>query len=1515
MASSNIARGLELRRRLREATPGDTIYLNTIGQEFQGPFVIDRPVTLVGNGSATQLFAKGSPALLVCSSGVRLQHLEVQDTYAHDTGIGLLHLAGSSPSMENVKVHGQVSTMAAEQLVDLGELIPKQPVTTYLELSVSGPATVRLDESSAKWLTVNPSILPAAGVHTLTIGCQPLDASYIVLGKFEIVTTGGAQPIWVTGAVLSAPLPPGVQPRISLLIGNKYRIRFADYFAIGKGSFPGLPSAARIADKQAAILREPSGLFALFQPWATTEPTEVNGFRLTKGQRVLLKPGDTIGVGGLRLLIEASSTPSPFATDKASLDLGSSAGATPPVGLVLSYSGSGKEKVNLHATVPWLQSTPAVLELKKGVPVSVQISCKPDLSILPQYSHVERGAIMVLGKTEALWLDAKLQVEPRTVVPAHSGKLEFGIVADWANAVASVVVSNAGTQDWRATVKPDRGWLSPTVPSIDVPSGGRETLTVRLNPTVESLPTPSDQTGKLILEGGGARLEVDVTLRLQLREAEPVVDVSELDFGEMDEPSQISPKTIFLSNNGTKDWKATLNAKVGWLEPATATFTLSAGTKKSILIKLADSLPEGSTYVPNALVIFGDGKQLTVAVRAKRKKPAPRIGLTPKVLDFGRFSVLSKAPIQRIELENRGNAPWIGRIVGPVWLTFDPPSQQQRVCPPKSKLSFTVSVNDQVKEGQTQAVINFVGPPDESVQCVIDYAPQPDISVKNAVFGMISGHLAPPQKLKIENAGAKAWVATVNVSSDAARLLTVGSQTIHVPANGHAELGVVLTDVVDRLPEGTHRDTKAIALRGGGLERFIGVSFELPPFDLQATPGEVTFRFVRGDVLTSLGQSVIVRNSGRRPWRGTFNPVLPWLTADPAQGYLEPGQSMTLNVGLLDGVLGIGTGETVYGRAVSFERADAGLDLRVSIKNAPAAPTLDIDPDQLDFGRLTDDTGVLSRELKLRADGDWQARILANSDWFEPLKVSVANVGGRPATVRFQTTDKARLLDPGVVWGELELQLIGSPPTVLPVRIERIEAEPKLEFSPAALSFQSTIADPVNGPQTVRVINRSTRELRVVVGATESWLTIGPSSADCPVGQTVEFEVRLNASAAKLLDGIYRGSATFRVGGHNFVLPASVQVDRTVDNWSIADPQYVGFGHVSRSAWNSHPAGSITIINSGLKAIDLSVIADNKAAWLEAPPSIRVEPGGSRKLVLRLRKDSFTTALGEQKTDVRLIGAGPARAIPVTVSLVRDAAVPPPPAPIPPAKVSVEPGLLTFKVQQGTEWARVDPLSIRISNPPGQSEWQGRAKVNVNWLSITPTEIVLASGQTTELLVRLKPSSVFFRASGHQPGSTYDNLGAITIDSLAGGLEKSIRVMVESAMPDRGGTKPPGVTPELPNPSPPKPYGAVSVSPNYLDFGDIPSDGWDSAQPQMITVHNHTTTVVTLRIAVNAAWLSAAESEATCPPGQSHAIQVKLRKPDQVFERSRRVERYAPEGVIVTVNGVQYPVAARSKVT
>ncbi len=107
---------------------------------------------------------------------------------------------------------------------------------------------------------------------------------------------------------------------------------------------------------------------------------------------------------------------------------------------------------------------------------------------------------------------------------------------------------------------------------------------MRLNPTVESLPTPSDQTGKLILEGGGARLEVDVTLRLQLREAEPVVDVSELDFGEMDEPSQISPKTIFLSNNGTKDWKATLNAKVGWLEPATATFTLSAGTKKSILI-------------------------------------------------------------------------------------------------------------------------------------------------------------------------------------------------------------------------------------------------------------------------------------------------------------------------------------------------------------------------------------------------------------------------------------------------------------------------------------------------------------------------------------------------------------------------------------------------------------------------------------------------------------------------------------------------------------------------------------------------------------------------------------------------------------------------------------------------------------------------------------------------------------------------------------------------------------------
>src|SRR5689334_12016402 len=85
----------ELREALRTAAPGDTIDL-TPG-EYQGPILIDVPVTLRGRNRETVLWRRGGPVIYVRAPNVKLDKLLIERTVQSE-GALIVHQADCTPS-------------------------------------------------------------------------------------------------------------------------------------------------------------------------------------------------------------------------------------------------------------------------------------------------------------------------------------------------------------------------------------------------------------------------------------------------------------------------------------------------------------------------------------------------------------------------------------------------------------------------------------------------------------------------------------------------------------------------------------------------------------------------------------------------------------------------------------------------------------------------------------------------------------------------------------------------------------------------------------------------------------------------------------------------------------------------------------------------------------------------------------------------------------------------------------------------------------------------------------------------------------------------------------------------------------------------------------------------------------------------------------------------------------------------------------------------------------------------
>ena len=1363
MPTKAFLRGNELRKKIGRGRENEVISLpllpNDFG-EYQGPIVIEKPITLVGRGDKTPILAKGCPAIIVLSAGVKLSDIEVADSFDTVNGVALLVREGVQPVFENVKINGQMITMSKEQLIDLGDFLPQQLTSSYLEVEVSGPSRVKCTESSEKWLRVVPEHLPVAGKHLVQFICDgsKLGLDAFSVGNVEIMTGTTVNTLWVTVHTLPAPPAKTLTDPIALLLGKDHRIRFIEGFFIGKNKFAGVSAASSIAERQSIILKDKSsGIWTIYQPWKTAIPTVVDGVTLFQGQRICLQDGSILRMGSLELKVELFKGSGLYAVDKSLVNLGAAGDPTGDKGFKLRYNGGGKDKPKILANVPWLEVKPDSIEFQKGEEKEIQVNTTPAVSSLPKVKNTERSAILIQTKTETLSIDVSVDVKADTIIPrAVPDQINWGVVSDWEKTQGTITLYNDGVRDWKPSVRLDCDWLNVEPAMLLVPAGKSSPVTMRLNHKIENLPSPGSYKASIMFEGDAVSLKVIVSVQLQLPKPEPLLDTPTLDFKELDDVSQAVPATLIVRNKGNKEWKTSVSTKLPWIDILGDTnFIVLAGGQKTLPVQINGNIPVGDFSIADGVVLTGDGKTLNVAIKVKLKPPSSSIEIFPRIIDFGKFDDLKSATEQKIAFRNRGNAEWVGTVRSTVpWLAISPSSGSWN-CAAKSEITAFFKVVGAVPEGPlniADAVVFDGSGGGFKLSARLEYAPIPKVRSIPIDFGEVSGWEAAPQvTIPIYNDGGKDW-ENVQVAVQVPWLNVTPSQ-LNIPKSGKGDIQVRLNSGIERLSSGEQIKNDAILLSGMGVGLPISAKVTLPPVELQVSNKEIGFSVEYETDVPSHQQKIVVKNIGRRDWTGKIEARVDWLKVEPDSASIGVRGSLNILVSTTDKLGDLSTGEQLFGSLITFENASLALDVRVNIKKiTPKSDILDFDPNPLDLGKIEPGSSRhQSQKISIYSELDWRASVVAQDNWLVPVKGDISGSAGKETYLAVETTDPGFDLDEGVHWSELVFTIQNGKRFTLPVKVEKAEIPPAILVTPVELNY--SWGSDITGlpPQKLVLENKNDKDWEIWVESDVDWIEVVPANRiTCPARGKVDFLIKVLDKVASFRDGKYTQDLRVRIGPkHKIVCGLVLNIDRTIVEWSVKPDGVISLGSVEKSAdsWNQHPGTELLVMNKGDAPLDIQVAP--KVDWLEvAVSTLKIPPKSTRKIEIALKKEAWQhLRLGNQESFIEFKGAG--KFVRITLTLILKAIKRPDNA--------VSSGLwvvdnresdllpliinstrLTFGPSDISKWRSESPQFVVIQNQNTNS-WVGQIEVP-EWLTANPTRLDIPANSSISVEIKLKPS-------------------------------------------------------------------------------------------------------------------------------------------------------------------------------
>ena len=197
--------GAALAHALMQTPPGGEVQVPA--GEFEGPFVIDQPLRLVGVGPASVLWTRHGLAMTIRSGGVSLEGLALEVT-EDDDGIAL-QIEGAAqaapPLFKGVWLLGRAEGLGpgrrwrVPRVIDLGRIQPNAAIQRTVGLEVVGPLAVKTELAG---LTVTTQPLDGDRLALrLVLDGTGLSAGCILEGRVDVEAGGLLTAIRLTGMV------------------------------------------------------------------------------------------------------------------------------------------------------------------------------------------------------------------------------------------------------------------------------------------------------------------------------------------------------------------------------------------------------------------------------------------------------------------------------------------------------------------------------------------------------------------------------------------------------------------------------------------------------------------------------------------------------------------------------------------------------------------------------------------------------------------------------------------------------------------------------------------------------------------------------------------------------------------------------------------------------------------------------------------------------------------------------------------------------------------------------------------------------------------------------------------------------------------------------------------------------------------------------------------------------------------------------------------------------------------
>jgi len=538
----------------------------------------------------------------------------------------------------------------------------------------------------------------------------------------------------------------------------------------------------------------------------------------------------------------------------------------------------------------------------------------------------------------------------------------------------------------------------------------------------------------------------------------------------------------------------------------TAYFTVSGGAADQSILFDSTFYPPGGNFALTLSNGFNIVPQFIPGTVTIGEPANPEIGYTPSQLNFTGVQGEPNPPVQSFDIFNAGSGDLEWNVSSDAsWIGLTPTSGI-------NDGSVEVSVNIASLEAGTfldsiYIFANADNSPQKVLVELIVEPPPPTIQLDPVTFDIttVEGTNPPPEQLTITNVGGGIleWTATNQT----------GWITLN-PTSGTGDGNIDLTFDITGVAPGTYYDTVFVSdPDADNSPQFAVVTLvvEPPPPTIQLDPVTLDITTVEGTNPPSEQLTITNVGGGTLEWTATNQTG--WITLNPTSGTGDGTIELTFDI--------TGVAPGTYYDTVFVSDPDATNDPQftaITLVVEPTPPTIQLDPSSF----------VLNTPEGVNPSSE---------------QISVTNVGG--GTLEWTATNQTGWisLDPtgGTGDGTIELtfDITGVGPgtyydtvfvsdpdatndpqfTAVTLTIEA-EAEPQIDLSPTALTFNASLGGGNPPEMNLDVTNLGGGELNWTASNNEAWLSLSPTSG------TGDGTISVSVDIAGLAQGTYNDIIT-----------------------------------------------------------------------------------------------------------------------------------------------------------------------------------------------------------------------------------------------------------------------------------------------------------------------------------------------------------------------------------------------------